>query len=72
MTGRAQDHHKVLQIVLIVNVFDSVEEDDDVVVDFYLSDNLQKCNESVGVCNLKILLMLNSCKLLEFIVRLKQ
>ncbi len=49
-----------------------MEEDDDVVIDFYLSDNLQKCDEAVGVCNLKVLLTLNSCELLEFIVRLQQ
>ena len=40
MTGRSQNHDEVLQIVLVVDVFEAMQENYDVEINFYLADNL--------------------------------
>lgn len=72
MTGRSQNHDEVLQIVLVVNVFETMQENYDVEINFYLADYLQKGDKSMSVSNLEVILSLNCCEFLKFIVRLKE
>lgn len=69
-TASTQNQYKILQFILFVNVFKSLNKNNQVVIDFYLPDGFQESDKSMGIRSLERLVIVLWSEFLEMIIRL--